>query len=1393
MKTKNGSGAFLGRITRGLFAIAVALLGVGNAVAAGEPQKTRAQECLEEIFDVANTPTTVEPVYNEDGNLTGHKVTLGRDYESLALATDLGDVMIDLNGWTISGTNGVNGTTTAGGKGGAAIVVAGECGSDTGATAITVTNIPPVCVQLWENGPYFAQSNVGATKPEESGYYFWWGDTVGYTNSGSAWVSTDGNGTIIRFDENESPANSTYKKAIEELYDNGNGYIDANGADGKLKPEHDAATAHLDAPWRMMTDAELQKLVDTDIATRVCTSVWTTCNGVDGRRVFGITPGHEGLSIFLPATGFGSSTYILSRRSGSYWSSLPKDKTSAWSLGFDSDGFSRKYSGRYFGFLVRPVRDSAYADGRPVSGPAAAIVGGNGGDGNPAGKGSPAVVDESGAAVAVDDPMGLVKNGTDGINRAAEWVFREIFGEPSVVNTVVTNGVAAYTKVTLGQDYGPLAFSTDLGAVTLDLNGWTIRGTNGVNGTATTAGGNGGAAITVAGTCGAAAGTTAITVINNGATDGVQLWEGGPYFAECNVGATKPEESGSYFWWGDTVGYVRNASNNGWVSVDGKGKTIKFSSTDTTANQTYGKDDDTLKSEGWIDESGNLVAAHDAATAHLGAPWRMMTDAELKMLVDEDVCQYTWTGNWEGTGKKGYVIKGKTAGYTDKSVFFPAAGCGDGSNLSAESCGFYWSLATSSKFAWYLWFDWEDFMRLNSYRYYGCSVRPVRGFDTGRPAVGPSAAIVGGNGGDGNPAGKGSPAIVDESGAAVAVTDPKGFVKNGTGGPGGSVLIVLPTGLAGYEYVVSNLTAGAEAEIAPTETVAGGASYELPIGVKVAIYCVPAAGYIVSGTNPYVIEEVMAETTVRHEDLPKAEKPVPPQPDEWLATGTVKYPKPVKNTKYLKAKSTATWKAKADAGCVFTGWTPLDGAKIPAAYGLLSENELKSPTLKLMIAEGETDILTNFVAATWAWIDEDRLGAVTLTPSNLVVESKSYVTATVSGLPGGLKFNRKTLKIVQSGNNAPKDTTAPKQVKVSVKNASGYTFKQVYKVSVKDGVMTEPEPVDDKFNARTGEPVVLRGDALLGKVTGSKVYVAGKKATVKATPAKNCIFLGWYKDAAFANAATNLLTDYRAASQKIEVTTNVSLYARFVALEGWTVGTFDGVYYEDVGGTNVASGTVTLTVSNKGKVSGKTLVGGKSYSFKANALDDAVETEAAGLVFVAHPTVKVDGAEKTLELRIFESMSTGLGAAEILYGEEEDAPFAEAVQNGWKLKPSALPAFPTGKAAIEVSVTNGVDLTLKFGAKGVVKAAGAVGGAKVSVKSQVLPVELANEKDPLAYRAQTCVYAPKAGFCEVYDLMLEAEQSGTQIKDVLILSPEEYSDYTMTGKMPRLPPHHTPK
>lgn len=206
---------------------------------------------------------------------------------------------------------------------------------------------------------------------------------------------------------------------------------------------------------------------------------------------------------------------------------------------------------------------------------------------------------------------------------------------------------------------------------------------------------------------------------------GVQLWKNGPYWAECNVGASQPEGSGYYFWWGDTVGYTRNANNDGWVSVK-DGTSFTFSSGNCP---TYGEDYPNLLVDGYIDSTGNLVAAHDAATAHLGAPWRMPTDAEFLALLRN--CTTTWTTR---NGVYGRLVTGKGA-YASKSIFLPAAGAGGGggSNLvSLGSYGGYWSsalLSDNSYYAWVLFFSSGDFYPRYTYnRDLGQSVRPLRGF-----------------------------------------------------------------------------------------------------------------------------------------------------------------------------------------------------------------------------------------------------------------------------------------------------------------------------------------------------------------------------------------------------------------------------------------------------------------------------------------------------------------------------------------------------------------------------------------------------------------------------------------------------------------------------------------
>jgi len=197
----------------------------------------------------------------------------------------------------------------------------------------------------------------------------------------------------------------------------------------------------------------------------------------------------------------------------------------------------------------------------------------------------------------------------------------------------------------------------------------------------------------------------------------VQLWEGGPYWADRNIGADKPEEYGLYFWWGDTKGHRLS------------GMTFSFHfSNDNSAIYTYSKSISELQSVGWV--TGGLVSSHDAAYVKWGGGWRIPTISELNDLCWSK-CDWIWTTR---NGVSGYIVRGRGA-YASNSIFLPAAGYGSGTSLTyAGSHGCYWSSnPENSQFA-----DVRS-RRLNfrpsiritdtgGGRYLGFSVRPVQGF-----------------------------------------------------------------------------------------------------------------------------------------------------------------------------------------------------------------------------------------------------------------------------------------------------------------------------------------------------------------------------------------------------------------------------------------------------------------------------------------------------------------------------------------------------------------------------------------------------------------------------------------------------------------------------------------
>jgi len=194
----------------------------------------------------------------------------------------------------------------------------------------------------------WATCNVGATKPEEYGLYFAWGETEGYM-----WDSQ--NGKILDANGNETTkqfAWADYKFSIDGSESN---FSEYNSIDGKTTLELvDDAAYVSDNTCRMPTSGECQELIDNT------TSAWTTVNGVSGMTFTSKLYGYTDKSIFIPAAGRVLNGSLGSVGSyGSIWSSsLYSDLLNyARRMYFNSTSVSMSHYFRCLGFSVRPIKE----------------------------------------------------------------------------------------------------------------------------------------------------------------------------------------------------------------------------------------------------------------------------------------------------------------------------------------------------------------------------------------------------------------------------------------------------------------------------------------------------------------------------------------------------------------------------------------------------------------------------------------------------------------------------------------------------------------------------------------------------------------------------------------------------------------------------------------------------------------------------------------------------------------------------------------------------------------------------------------------------------------------------------------------------------------------------
>ena len=168
----------------------------------------------------------------------------------------------------------------------------------------------------------------------------------------------------------------------------------------------------------------------------------------------------------------------------------------------------------------------------------------------------------------------------------------------------------------------------------------------------------------------------------------------GLLWAAWNVGATKPEEFGLYFAWGETEGYtgVTDSKKFGWSDY-------KWCNGSSTTLTKYNND----SSYGTVDTLTTLEQDDDVAYVSDNS-CRMPTYDECQELISNTTSAWTSIN-----GVNGIQFTSTKEGYTDKSIFIPAAGRGNSGSLDNVGLyGYIWSSSLhldNSRYAHYLRFN----------------------------------------------------------------------------------------------------------------------------------------------------------------------------------------------------------------------------------------------------------------------------------------------------------------------------------------------------------------------------------------------------------------------------------------------------------------------------------------------------------------------------------------------------------------------------------------------------------------------------------------------------------------------------------------------------------------
>jgi len=545
----------------------------------------------------------------------------------------------------------------------------------------------------------WATCNVGASMPEGYGNYYAWGETSSKPVYNYYW------GTY----KYGNSSNSMTKYCANSSY----GIVDNKTI---LEKADDAANVNWGGSWRMPTKAEWDELMNN------CTATWTSNyngTGVAGRIFTSKKIGYIDRSVFLPAAGVcNTAGHRAAGSNGFYWSSSLTGSYPdyACELSFDLYQIQETNGVRCYGFSVRPVCSlektktdtmTLYATGcstpNTIIAPEDSTITIN------------AWAQENYHFVqwldgVTDNPRSITVNG----NATYTAVFAP---NRYTISTTSSNGT-----ITGGgtYNYGDTVTLAAIPNVGYHFTQWSDGNTDNpriivvsnnlsfsVNFFA-----NAFDTLIVYQQCQKNGRSTRFGIL--GTTDNHDWIDlglpSGTKWATCNLGASKPDEYGNYYAWGEVTTKKQYLISN-----------YKHCSGTSYSMTKYCVDSDF----GVVDNKQTLETIDDAVMQNWGKNWRMPTQDECQELLN--ACYWTWGQQNDITG---CVVTSKYASKSN-SIFLPAAGYKSNATVyKLNEWGYYWTSSLPGGYcnlACYFGFYESNSPTIGgfNYRERGQTIRPV--------------------------------------------------------------------------------------------------------------------------------------------------------------------------------------------------------------------------------------------------------------------------------------------------------------------------------------------------------------------------------------------------------------------------------------------------------------------------------------------------------------------------------------------------------------------------------------------------------------------------------------------------------------------------------------------